>query len=110
MNLRKRSPHTVKQLDALIEAAVVDAYGEAEQAVGFLTMMEEHLAFPFAAAVLGQPVTVTSVDISRANQIVAVCERGRLKQRIPILELGLAVERPAGVEWVDAYRRWCGER
>jgi hypothetical protein len=31
----------------LIEEAVLNAYTEEEQAVGFLTMLEEHLALPF---------------------------------------------------------------
>jgi len=35
------------KLKELIEEAVVDAYTEEEQAVGFLTVMQEHLALPF---------------------------------------------------------------
>jgi hypothetical protein len=35
------------RLDSMIEEAIVDAYGEAEQAVAFLTMFEEHLQVPF---------------------------------------------------------------
>jgi len=31
----------------------VDAYGEEEQAGGFFTMIEEHLALPFPVKVLG---------------------------------------------------------
>jgi hypothetical protein len=41
------------KLEKLIEEAVVDAYGEEEQVGGFLTMMEEHLALPFSANILG---------------------------------------------------------
>jgi hypothetical protein len=37
----------------LIEEATVDAYGESEQATAFLTMLEECLALPFGATVLG---------------------------------------------------------
>jgi len=35
-----------RRLDALIEEATVDAYGESEQATAFLTVLEEHLALP----------------------------------------------------------------
>jgi hypothetical protein len=35
------------RLDALIEEATVDAYGESEQTTGFYTMLEEYLAMPF---------------------------------------------------------------
>ena len=34
------------RLEALIEEAIVDAYGESEQRVGFLCMLQEHLACP----------------------------------------------------------------
>jgi hypothetical protein len=49
----KRDPDTnlplfsKAKLEKLIEQAVVDAYTEEEQAVGFLTMKEDHLAVPF---------------------------------------------------------------
>jgi hypothetical protein len=35
------------RLEELVEEAVIDAYGESEQCVGFLKMLEEHLAVPF---------------------------------------------------------------
>jgi hypothetical protein len=35
------------RLDAMIEEAIVDAYNEAEQAVGFHATIEQHLAVPF---------------------------------------------------------------
>jgi hypothetical protein len=40
------------RLKELIEQAIVDAYGEEEQAGGFFTMIEEHLALPFPVKVL----------------------------------------------------------
>lgn len=96
-------------LDQLIEEATVDAYDDSEQAVGFFTMMEEHLTFPFTTQVLGEVVTVAKVDFTRSDQIVAVCLRGKATQRIPILDLPIPSPLPAGAEWIEAYRRWCGE-
>ena len=55
---------------------------------------------------LGVPVTVTSVDITERDDIVAICSRGRLRQAIPILDLVLPIPAPAGAEWIEAYRRW----
>jgi hypothetical protein len=37
---------------------------------------------------------------------VAVCGRGRSRQRIGILDLPLPDPLPDGAEWVEAYRRW----
>ena len=49
---RKRWPPSKTELDALIEEAIVDAYGESEQRTGFYTMLEEHLAMPFEVEIL----------------------------------------------------------
>jgi hypothetical protein len=43
---RRRWPPAATALDALIEEAIVDAYGDDEQRVGFLTMLEERLDMP----------------------------------------------------------------
>lgn len=104
----KKPAFTAVYLDHLIEEATVDAYNESEQAAGFFTMIEEHLAFPFTTRVLGQEVTVAKVDITRRDQIVAVCSRGNETQAIPILDLPLPSPLPAEAEWIEVYRRWCG--
>jgi hypothetical protein len=93
------------KLEKLIEEAVVDAYGEEEQVGGFRTMMEEHLALPFSANILGVDVVVEKVDMARDGQIVAIC-RDKTQQRIGILDLPLPTPAPAGVEWIAAYRHW----
>jgi hypothetical protein len=94
------------RLKELIEEAVVDAYGEEEQASGFFTMIEEHLALPFPVKVLGVDADVEKVDMTLDGQIVAICRRGKTRQKIPILDLPLPTPAPAGVEWIAAYRQW----
>jgi hypothetical protein len=90
----------------LIEEAVLDAYTEEEQATGFLTMIEEHLALPFPVKILGVDADLEKVDMTLDGQIVAICRRGKTRQRIPILDLPLPTPTPAGVEWIAAYRHW----
>jgi hypothetical protein len=92
-------------LEAMIEEATVDAYGDEEQLTGFYTMIEEHLAVPFTTTVLGVEVTVQRVDLTD-DGIVAVCARGRHRQRIDLLDLPLPAPPPDGAEWIDAYRHW----
>ena len=94
------------RLDRLIEQAIVDAYGDDEQRTGFFTMIDDEIAFPFAATVLGVEVTVKGVDMNAAGEIVAVCLRGKERQAIPILDLPLPDPPPKGAEWIAAYRRW----
>ena len=58
---RKRAAHPVlgkRRLNDLVEEAIIDAYGESEQRVGLLTMLEEHLAVPFTTETLGSAVRV----------------------------------------------------
>jgi len=94
------------KLDALIEEAVVDAYGDEEQAVGFFTMLEEHLALPFTVSILGVEAVVEKVDMTRDGRIVAVCRREGVKLRIEILDLPLPKPTPVGAEWIAAYSYW----
>ena len=98
------------RLDAMIEEAIVDAYNEAEQAMGFHATIEQHLALPFETVVLGTIVTVRKIDVTASGNIVAVCYRGRERQAIPILELPLRLPLPVGWEWIEAYRRWARGR
>jgi hypothetical protein len=108
----KREPDTnlpsfsKAKLEKLIEEAVVDAYGEEEQVGGFFTMMEEHLALPFSANILGVDVVVEKVDMTRSGRIVAICRRDKSRQKIEILDLPLPAPAPAGAEWIAAYRHW----
>lgn len=97
---------TEARLDQLIEDATVDAHDESEQRLGFYTMMEKELALPFVALVLGVEVTVERIDLTEADEIVAICTRGRTRQAVSIVELPLPVPPPRGAEWIEAYRRW----
>jgi hypothetical protein len=102
-----RSPRISKaRLTVMIEEATVDCYNESEQVCGWFTMIDENLAVPFEAVVLGVTVTVERVDMTEADQIVAICSRGRHKQSIPILDLPLPIRSPDGWEWIEAYRLW----
>ena len=105
---KKAAKSTAKCLDKLIEAATTDAYNESEQVNGFFTLIEDNLVVPFTTRVLGQVVTVTGVDITASDQIVSICMFGNTVQAIPILDLPMPASLPAGVEWIAAYRRWCG--
>lgn len=62
------------------------------------------LSFP--TKLLGQKVIVEKIDITEEDEIVAICRRGQNRQRISILDLPLTSPRPAGAEWIDAYRHW----
>ncbi len=99
-------PPSDAQIEKLIKRATVDAYDESEQRVGFFTMLEDDLALPFDTEILGAMTTVERIDLTPANEIVAICRRGRSRQQIPILDVPLPRPAPPGAQWIDAYRRW----
>jgi calcium binding protein len=94
------------RLAEMVEEATVDCYNESELVTGWFTMIEDNLAVPFETAVLGVQVTVERIDLSRSEQILAICKRGKERQTVPILDLPLTQPQPAGAEWIEAYRRW----
>ncbi|MGH2862454.1 MAG: hypothetical protein ACRDLT_13255 [Solirubrobacteraceae bacterium] len=101
-----RPKPSIKLLDAMIEKATIDAYNDEEQITGLFTMLGEHLALPFDTELVGNTITVTKIDLSTGNEIVAICRRDAHKQAIPILNLPLPTRRPDGAKQIDAYRRW----
>lgn len=94
------------ELDALVEQAIVDAYGEDEQLSAFHVMIEDNLAVPFRTTVLGVEVTVTKVGLLPGSGIVAICTREKHRQAIGIGDLPLPDPPPDGAEWIEAFRRW----
>jgi hypothetical protein len=102
------SPISKARLAAMIEEATVDAYGDSEQTTGWYTMLDEHLALQFETTVLGVVVKVARLDLRGENVIVAICTRGREQLAVPILDLPLPRPKPAGAEWIEAYRHWVG--
>ena len=94
------------RLEALVEEATIDAYNEAEQGVGFFTMLEDNLRLPFEAEMFGLKMTVERVDMTEDDAIVAICKRGSKRQTVSILDLPLPSPPPQGAEWIAAYKYW----
>ncbi len=97
---------TNAEYEEMVETAIVDAYGEAEQTSSWHCMLDEHLRMPFETEMLGVTVRVEKIDLLDDDSIVAVCRRGQHRQTVPILDLPMPRVAPEGAEWVEAYRRW----
>jgi hypothetical protein len=108
--MKNRAPRlSRKRLNELLDEATVDCYNESEELCGLFTMIEDKLRVPFDTEILGVPVTVERIDLAD-NDILAVCRRGRTRQRVPLLDLALPSPVPRGSEWIEAYRRWARGR
>jgi len=87
------------ELDDLVEEAITDAYGDEEQVSGFYTMLENDLGLPFETEILGVKVIVDGIDFTDdGNDIVAVCRKGKTRQRVSIRELPLPTPPPEGAK------------
>ncbi len=107
---RKARGISVARLAQMIEEATVDAHDESEPAMGWFTMFEEYLEWPFETEVLGVSVRVTRIDRRDDGRLVATCARGDDEQAIALADLPLPAPMPEGAEWIEAYRRWVGGR
>lgn len=103
----RASTKALGHLEALIEEATVDAYGLAEQAVGFYTLIGERLVLPFKTKVLGREADVVAIEMDDDDRLVAACKVGRRRKRIGLFDLALPSKRPAGADCIVAYRLWC---
>jgi hypothetical protein len=104
---RKKSSKDHDRLRELIEEATVDCYGEGEEWQGFVCMLEENVACPFSAKVLGEPVEVTALQgSSLAFGVKAVCRFKEKEYPIDITSLEWTKQRPSGFEWIEAYLEW----
>lgn len=65
----------------------MDCYNESEELTGLYTMIEDNVALPFTTRVLDVDVEVEELDLNGAGEVVAVCRRGRSRQRVLILDL-----------------------
>lgn len=104
---RRGHPKLTKaELEALVEEATVDAYGESEQATGLYTLLDEHLELPFRTVILEVEVVVQKIELTEGDDIAAVCRKGRARQRVRMLDLPLPDPPPVGWQWIEAYRYW----
>jgi hypothetical protein len=97
------------ELDELIEELTVDAYGDEEQLIGFLTGAEDALQAPEPASIVGVPVNVVKVDAGPdvRRGLTAICDRDGTRHEVSLVDLTF----PTGSELgrvVAAYRRWLG--
>jgi hypothetical protein len=91
-----------------LEDATVDAHDEYEQHSGLLTMVEQEVAFPFRAQVLGEEVDIVEMEWPEDDEfgLDLVCERGGKQDRIEARNVELIPPLPAGHLYLAAYLAW----
>jgi len=94
------------ELERLIESiAEQDCDTEEDVAMGLCYAIQEHVRFPLAGKIIGEPVTVLEVEESNGLDVLAICERNGRKYRVRLQDVELT-KRPAGAQWIEAYRQF----
>jgi hypothetical protein len=98
------------ELDRLIEEIIVDAYGEDEQLWAYRQAFEDNVAMPAEAFVVGEPVTVMTIDYdgNERRGLTARCRReAGLEQVIAACDL-IFPEGSTAARYLAVYRKWLG--
>lgn len=91
-----------------IEEATVDAYSDSEQHNSLFDAIEQELAFPFPARVLGEKVSVVAVEWPEGDElgIDLICERKGEQHRVEARSVELLDPLPEGHLFLAAFLTW----
>lgn len=99
-----------EELNDLVEDIVVDAYGDDEQLWAFRQAIEDEVALPADAFMVGEPVTVKQIDYDgneRRGLTARVCREDGLEHLVSASDL-IFPEGSKGADYMAAYRTWLG--
>jgi hypothetical protein len=102
---KRKAEKDKDRLRGLIEEATMDCYDEEEQLTGLATMIDDNVACPCNAKVVGEEVKVTGFDYS-GGSVYALCERKGKQHRVEVSSLEWPDPQPEGFEWIEAYLAW----
>lgn len=97
-----------KSVQACIDLALTDAYGEEEQAVAWLTCIEEMFRRFKQVKLLGDEVRLVGFDL-RNHAVVAVCKKGDRKVRVTLDSVEFPGLTPTEARWLKAWQRFSAE-
>jgi predicted metal-dependent HD superfamily phosphohydrolase len=94
-----------KTVQACIDLALTDAYGEGERAVAWLTCIETLFERFKHVRLLGADVTLVRFDLHN-HDVVAVCQQGSRKARVTLDSLEFPDPSPVERLWLRAWKQF----
>jgi hypothetical protein len=94
-----------KSVQACIDLALTDASGTDEQAVAWLTCIEEMFRRFKHVKVMGSDVALVGFDLSNQT-VVAVCRQGKRKARVTLDSVEFPELTPVEARWLQAWKRF----
>jgi len=97
-----------KSVQACIDLALIDAYGEDEQAMAWLTCIEELFGRFKQVKLLDQDVALIGFDLDR-HAVVAVCRKGKRKVRATLDSIEFPQPTPVERLWLQAWKKYSAD-
>ena len=94
-----------KSVKACIDLALTDAYGEDEQAVAWLTCIEELFGRFKQVRLMGNEVALVGFAL-RNHDVVAVCQQGKRKARVTLDSIEFPELTTVEQLWLQAWKRF----
>jgi len=95
-----------KTVKACIELALTDAYGESEEAVAWLTCIEEMFGRFDRVKILGEEVTLHGFDLANERSVVAICGKGKRRIRVALESVEFPDLTPVEARWLKAWAQF----
>jgi hypothetical protein len=94
----------------MIDDIIADAYGDDEQLRAFRQAFEDHVVVPAEAFVIGEPVTVLTIDYdgNQRRGLTARCRREEGSEQVIAACDVIFPEGSAAARYMTAYRTWLG--
>jgi hypothetical protein len=97
--------HQCKSVQACIDLALTDAYGEDEEAVAWLTCVEEMFGRFKQVKLMGSEVKLVGFDLSD-HTVVAVCRQGKHKAHVTLDSIEFPELTPVEQRWLKAWQQF----
>ena len=97
-----------EEVEAARDVATMDAYGDYEQHTGFMTALEEELAFPFNVKIMGETLQVSGMEWPKNDEfgLDLIVERNGKQHRMDARSMELVEPFPDGHLTLAAYLKW----
>ncbi|MFO1205505.1 MAG: hypothetical protein U1E63_10530 [Burkholderiales bacterium] len=94
-----------KSVQACIDLALTDAYGDDEQTVAWLTCIEEMFGRFKQVKLRGEDVLLIGFDLNR-HAVIAVCSQGQRKVHTTLDSIQFPDLTPVERRWLQAWKRF----
>ena len=95
-----------KSVKACIELALTDAYGEYEQASGWLACIETIFERFDRVNLMGEQVALEGLDLENELAVVAVCTKGKRRARVALDSVEFPGITPIEARWLKAWKQF----